>query len=95
MEKTSKFGELTQGVPLPSGHHHRVTVESSAVVQVVHASGAPATDEPVLVRRADGTQFMRRTNRFGRVHLYDIDPSAPFEVRLTRNAKVVEGSNGS
>lgn len=30
------------------------------------------------------------TNRFGRVFLYDIDPNAQFDIRLTRHAKELD-----
>ena len=91
VEKEYTLAELAQGVPLATGKHHRITVRANAVVQVAYASGAPATNESVIVRRSDGIEVVKRTNRFGRVFLYDMDPNAQFDVRLTRHAKELGG----
>jgi hypothetical protein len=89
MKVSITLGDLAAGVSLPINEHHTITVKPSASIEVLDPAGAPAVNQPVVVRDADGTEHPRQTNSAGRLFLYSLDPKAKFEVRLNRRAKQI------
>jgi len=82
--------EFSKGLDAPTGERHVVVVKANAVVEVTFPSGAPAVNEPVIVRMPDGSEVEKMTNKFGRVLLYHVDADAKFKVSLKRSATEME-----
>lgn len=84
------MAELRAGVKVPLDEHTTLVLIPNAVVEVRNSAGEPVLDEPVLVKRGDGSITRMHTNGQGNVNLYGTKNEA-FNVTLVGRPKFQQG----